>query len=337
MNQLGLVVIGRNEGARLKACLLSVVEQIKNIVYVDSGSTDDSVSIARSLGVEVVKLDLSVPFTAARARNEGFTRLTNGNPQIEFVQFVDGDCEVSRDWLETALFELNHRPEIAVICGRRRERYPHKSIYNRLCDLEWNTPIGEAGACGGDAIMRVEAFEQAGGFNPRLIAGEEPELCVRLRQRGWKILRIQAEMTIHDARMTKFSQWWTRTLRAGHAYAEGAWLHGKSPEKHWVRESKSIWFWGCVLPLLTLSTGWLTHGWSFLLLAGYPVLIYRIYSRKKLEASSHTALIYAWFCTLGKFAQAMGQLIFYSRRLFRKRSRLIEYKTVNTKLNSSKI
>ena len=326
MKQLGIVVIGRNEGDRLKACLLSVIE-VKNIVYVDSGSTDDSIAIAQSLGVEVVQLDLSVPFTAARGRNEGFTRLINSNPQIEFVQFVDGDCEVAPHWLETALFELNHKHNLAVVCGRRRERYPHKSIYNRLCDLEWNTPIGEAKACGGDAMMRVEAFISAGGFNPDLIAGEEPELCVRLRQRGWKILRIPAEMTVHDARMTEFSQWWTRTLRSGHAYAEGAWLHGKSPQKHWVRESKSIWFWGCVLPLLTLSMGWLTHGWSFLLLVGYPILIHRIYSRKKQEVSARTALIYAWFCTLGKFAQTQGQIKFHLAKLRRQQNTLIEYKT----------
>jgi len=335
MNQLGLVIIGRNEGDRLKACLLSVVEQIESIVYVDSGSVDGSVVMARSLGVEVVELDLSIPFTAARARNEGFARLINMNRNIEFVQFVDGDCEVSSQWLETALFELKAKPEVAVICGRRRERFPQRSVYNLLCDIEWNTPIGETKACGGDAMMRVAAFEQVGGFDPTLIAGEEPELCVRMRRRGWKILRIKAEMTLHDAQMTKFSQWWNRTMRAGHAYAEGAWLHGKSPERHWVKESKSIWFWGAVLPVLAIAMIWLTKGWSLMLLLGYPVLIYRIYSHKKQELNFKDALSYAWFCAIGKFAQAQGQIKFYLAKLRKQQNTLIEYKTLTTNINRS--
>jgi glycosyltransferase involved in cell wall biosynthesis len=327
MKELGLVVIGRNEGERLRQCLLSVVPRLANVVYVDSGSNDGSVEMARSLGVNVLELDITIPFTAARARNKGFAHLLQINPYIEFVQFVDGDCEIAPQWLESALFELKTLPEVAVVCGRRRERFPQRSIYNRLCDIEWDTPVGETGACGGDAMIRVEALQQAGGFNPRLIAGEEPELCVRLRQRQWKILRIKSEMTLHDAQMTKFNQWWNRTMRAGHAYAEGAWLHGKSAEKHWVKESKSIWFWGLILPFLAVGMTWLTQGKSLILLSAYPLLIYRIYSRKKQSLNSQDALVYAFFCAIGKFAQIQGQIMFHSSRFLKKPTRLIEYKT----------
>ena len=335
MSQLGLVIIGRNEGDRLRDCLLSVTVRVENIVYVDSGSSDDSVAMARSLGVDVIILDLTTSFTAARARNAGFTRLQEINPAVEFVQFVDGDCIVAPQWLESALFELETKPEIAVVCGRRRERFPQRSIYNRLCDIEWDTPVGVADACGGDAMMRVSAFEQAGGFNPSLIAGEEPELCVRLRWRGWKILRIAQEMTLHDAQMTEFNQWWNRSMRAGHAYAEGAWLHGKTPEKHWVKESKSIWFWGFILPCLALSLAWLTQGWSLLLLIGYPVLVYRIYSRKKEYLGSQDGLSYALFCAIGKFAQAQGQIKFHLAKLNKQQSTLIEYKALPAEVKSN--
>ena len=327
MNHLGLVIIGRNEGKRLRQCFLSVLDRVDNVVYVDSGSTDGSIEMAHSLGINVIELDLKIPFTAARARNEGFTYLVKINPELKFVQFVDGDCQVAPQWLESALLELKTLPEVAVICGRRREVHPQRSIYNRLCDIEWNTTIGETGACGGDAMMRVTAFQQVGGFNPSLIAGEEPELCVRLRQQGWKVLRIQAEMTLHDAQMMKFSQWWNRTLRSGHAYAEGSWLHGKSPEQHWVRESNSIWFWGIILPFLAISMIVFTRGFSLILLGLYPLLVYRIYSRKKQSLNSQDAFIYALFCAIGKFAQTRGQIMFHISRLLRKRNRLIEYKT----------
>ena len=327
MKQVGLVAIGRNEGERLRQCLLSVIGKVAHVVYVDSGSTDGSIELARSLLVDVVELDLSTPFTAARARNAGFAHLLQKDTQLEFVQFVDGDCEVVEGWIERALAQLEAQPNVAVVCGRRRERFPKQSIYNQLCDMEWDTPIGEAKACGGDSMMRVKAFQQVGGFNPALIAGEEPELCVRLRQNEWKILRIDAEMTLHDAQMTRFSQWWKRALRAGHAYAEGARLHGRSSEGHWRRESWSIWFWGFYLPLLALGLIWPTHGFSLLLLVGYPVLAGRIFLKQRRQniCTEHAAL-YALSCVLGKFAQVGGTLGFLRTHLLGTKSTLIEYK-----------
>lgn len=327
MDQVGLVAIGRNEGDRLKRCLESVMGQVANVVYVDSGSTDGSVELARSLGATVVELDLSIPFTAARARNNGFERLLQLNPQLQFVQFVDGDCEVVEGWLERARQELETHPQVAVVCGRRRERFPEQTLYNRLCDIEWATPVGEAKACGGDSMMRVTALRQVGRFNPSLIAGEEPELCVRLRQQDWKIVRIDAEMTLHDAQMTQFSQWWKRSVRAGHAYAEGAFLHGNSPERYRVKEVRSIWLWGLIIPGVALGLAVLTHGWSLLLLLGYPLIGFRAFQAlQKRGISTQDAGIYAVSCVLGKFPNLLGQLQFYLNQRLGRQSRLIEYK-----------
>lgn len=327
MNRVGLVVIGRNEGDRLRQCLNSVTGKVARIVYVDSGSTDGSIELARSLGVDVVELDLSTPFTAARARNAGFDHLLSVEPQLDFVQFVDGDCEIVEGWIDRAEKALVANPNIAVVCGRRRERFPEQTIYNQLCDIEWNTPVGETKACGGDSMMRVKAFQQVGGFNPTLIAGEEPELCVRLRQNGWKIFRLDAEMTLHDAQMTRMGQWWKRATRAGHAYAEGSWLHGGEPERHWVKETRSIWLWGLFIPLLALGTAWLTHGLSLLLLLVYPLQFIRTFlSLRRQNLSSKNAALYALSCTVGKFAQVEGALSFLRTRLKGSQSTLIEYK-----------
>ncbi len=329
LNPIGLVAIGRNEGQRLHQCLLSVLGKVGCIVYVDSGSTDGSVEMARSLGVEVVELDRTIPFTAARARNAGWMHLQQTHPHIQFVQFVDGDCEVVDGWLEQAQQELEGCPELAVVCGRRREVLPTASIYNQLCDIEWNTPVGEALACGGDSMMRMVALQQANGFNPTLIAGEEPELCVRLRQQDWKVLRADAEMTRHDARMTEFGQWWKRSQRSGHAFAEGAWLHGQLPERHWVKEARSAWLWGVIVPSIALGMVGLTHGFSLLLLGGYGYLTYRIYRyyQQQRGFKNREAALYAVFCTLSKFPELIGQLQFHTNRLLGRRSQLVEYKT----------
>ncbi len=326
LSQIGLVAIGRNEGDRLRQCLQSAVGSIDRMVYVDSGSTDGSVALARSLGVEVVELNLSIPFTAARARNAGLARLIELEPHIQYVQFVDGDCEIVSTWLSHAQQVLEAHPEVVVVCGRRRERFPNASIYNRLCDIEWDTPIGDAKACGGDALMRVSALQAVNGYNPDLIAGEEPEMCVRLRQNGGKILRIDCEMTLHDAQITHFGQWWKRSVRAGHAFAEGAWLHGAPPEKHWVKETRSIKLWGIGVPLMILSTAWLTKGLSLILLSGYGLMAYRVYQHARRSGYSNPhARLFALSCTLAKFPQAQGLLRFYWGKLFKKPSRLIEY------------
>ena len=327
MNPIGVVAIGRNEGERLRRCLESVVGRVPVVVYVDSGSTDGSRDLARSLGVEVVELDLARPFTAARARNEGLATLCRIAPDVRFVQFVDGDCEIVPGWLEEGQRVLEKQPEVAVVCGRRRERYPENSPYNRLADIEWNTPVGVTRACGGDAMMRVEAVRGVGGFNGSLIAGEEPELCVRLRQAGWLILRLDAEMTLHDMAMTRFGQWWRRAERAGHAYAEGAALHGGPPEYHWVREVCSITLWGLALPLLILGLAWPTAGTSLLAAAAYPAQWLRITTREQRRGMpARDARLYAWGCVVSRFPNALGMLRYVAGRVRRRRPTLIEYK-----------
>ncbi len=323
MAHLAIVAIGRNEGERLRGCLSSCLQQCASVVYVDSGSTDGSLALARSMGVEVVSLDSSQPFTAARARNAGFDRAFATNPDLEVVQFIDADCELVAGWLSAGECALR-QPHVAVVFGRRRERFPDKSIYIRLSDFELDVPIGEVRNCGGDAMMRVEAFRPAGGFNSSLIAGEEPELCVRLRRLGWKILRIEGEMTLHDIGITKFQQWWKRSVRTGHAFAEGSWLHGRSPERHWLHETLSVWWWGAAVPLAGVALLLMKPRFALLIPAAYLLLIFRIYLR--LRSRVREAFAYSVIYVFGKFPQVLGQYRYYFGRWFRRPSCLIEYK-----------
>lgn len=321
------VVIGRNEGARLVACLTSMAGAARRIVYVDSGSTDGSPEAARAAGAEVVMLDLAQPFTAARARNAGLAALPEGTPEEgeAYVQFVDGDCALREGWLEAARGFLDANPAVAVVCGRRRERHPEASIYNHLCDLEWDTPVGEALACGGDALMRRNALLEVGGYRDGLIAGEEPELCLRLRARGWKIWRIGQEMTWHDAAITRFGQWWRRTRRAGHAFAEGAALHGGGPQRHWVAETRRALVWGLGVPVAALLAMVLVGPWGALVLLAWPAQAVRLAWRNR-ALGARMALAVGVFSTLCKIPEMLGVLEYHLKRRFGRASRIIEYK-----------
>jgi GT2 family glycosyltransferase len=319
----GAVVIGRNEGDRLKQCIRSL-SGATPLVYVDSGSTDGSAAWARADGVTVVELDMTVLFTAARARNAGLHRLKEIAPDTAFVQFIDGDCELRPDWPAQALAFLQAHPDVAAACGRRRERFPERSIYNWLCDLEWDGPAGESRAFGGDVMIRAAALEAVGGYRDSLIAGEEPELCVRLRAAGWRIWRLDAEMTLHDAAMTRLSQWWRRMLRSGYAFAEGAHLHGAKPEQHFVWEARRALLWGVGLPLCCLIATLAYPRWGWAAWAIYPLQLARQTARSP-GPLKERALI-ALFQLLGRFPEGLGQLKFLRNRWLARPAQLIEYK-----------
>jgi GT2 family glycosyltransferase len=321
---VGVIAIGRNEGPRIEACVRSASAQAAVVVYVDSGSTDDSVKLAENAGALSLALDMRLPFTAARARNAGYRRLRELLPNPSYVQFVDGDCELNGDWISQGITFLDRNPDVAVVCGRRQERFPSKSIYNELCDIEWDTPIGEALACGGDALMRVKAFDQVMGYREELIAGEEPELCLRLRQKGWKIWRLDAEMTYHDAAILRLGQWWRRHIRSGYAFAEGAYLHGRTPERHWVWETIRALFWGAALPIVGLLSIAAFGPWGVLLMMIYPVQFIKRLLRTSGPLPSRARL--SFFELFTRFPEALGALEFLRNLLLGRRGHLIEYK-----------
>lgn len=322
MKAIGFVIIGRNEGERLLRCLASLPKHYP-IVYVDSGSTDGSCAAASEQGATVLTLDMSIPFTAARARNEGWRQLLTATPTVQHIQFLDGDCELDSNWLHSALEFLEQNSDYAVVCGRRREIQPEASIYNALCDVEWDTPIGDAKACGGDALIRAQALTRVCGYNDGLIAGEEPELCVRIRALGYKIRRLDLEMTRHDAAMTQFKQWWKRNVRSGFAYANGAALHGAAPENHWVKETRRACLWGGVLPLTIMIGILVGHVWILVLLGGYPLQWLRLIKGAPCKA---VAKQWAGFMVLAKFAEFQGVIQYLYKRVLGQTATLIEYK-----------
>lgn len=330
MTAIGAVAIGRNEGERLRVCLASLVGRASPVVYVDSGSTDGSAEMAAAMGALVVALDMSLPFTAARARNEGFARLMAAAPETAYVQFVDGDCEVGEGWLAAAAAELDAHPQAAAVWGRLEERFPDATIYNRMAHLEWqwDLPFGEVETFGGIILARTAAVAQVQGYTETLIAGEERDFAVRLRKAGWTIRRIDALMVRHDIAMTRFGQWWKRSKRTGFAYAQGEWRRRGDGTGTWRKETASIWRWGVLLPWGAILLALPTLGLSLLLWAAlYGLQTARLYRYMARRGFPHRdRLIYALFVTAGKFPNGLGLITFHANRLRGKREALIEYK-----------
>jgi glycosyltransferase involved in cell wall biosynthesis len=330
---LGLVVIGRNEGERLVRCLASV-RSAPHRVYVDSGSTDGSIENATREGVSIVELRVPPNFTAARARNAGLMKLLADHPGLEFVQTVDGDCEIDKNWLRAGLAALQAEPGVAAVFGRLRERFPQRTVYNALCDEDWYAEIGETPIVGGNAMFRVAALRQANFFDPSMIAGEEPDLSMRMRKQGWLLHCVDAEMGFHDADIRRFSQWWKRTRRTGHAYAELAYRHPDARDPNWPRTVYSIVFWGALVPLvlavaLILSWEESRYWWLFVGLVFLPwsLHILRISLRKRHAGSSvKLASASGALLTIGKIAQFIGFIGFHRNRILGRASRLIEHK-----------
>lgn len=315
-----VVLIGRNEGARLVAALDSVQGIARQVVYVDSGSTDDSVAQAEARGAKVVQLDMSIPFTAARARNAGFDALDT--PEI--VQFIDGDCALVPGWLDAGRAFLADNPQVGMVTGWRSEIHPEASIYNRLCDWEWHRPPGEIAACGGDMMVRARLWELVGGMNPNVIAAEDDEVCCRFRKTGAKLHRLPVDMTRHDAAMLRFGQWWSRAERTGHGFAQ---VHHLHPD-YFKTEVRRVLVYGLALPVLAVL--FLLMGWAWLL-----VVVLGLYALSLNKG--HQALLrdgippddankMARLLTLSKFPNLIGLLRFHLRRLRGAEMRIIEYK-----------
>jgi GT2 family glycosyltransferase len=256
---VGFVVIGRNEGDRLIDSLRSVLALSNRVVYADSASTDGSAERARALGAIVAAVPPDGPMTAARGRNVGYALLRERFPDTEFVQFIDGDCILDPGFVPKALRFMRDHERAGLVCGRRYEAHPDASLYNRLCDDEWNTPVGLSQYSGGDALVRVAAFDEVGGYRSDLPAGEEPEMTSRMRAAGWQIWRIDANMTEHDARIMKFGQWWQRAQRGGFAYAEVWRMTRGLPQQAFARQLGSALLWTVAIPaavlLLALAFG----------------------------------------------------------------------------------
>jgi glycosyltransferase involved in cell wall biosynthesis len=314
--RVGVVVIGRNEGERLARAVAAALEQAETVVYVDSNSDDGSRERAAALGASVVHLTAG-PYTPSRGRQEGFEALRRLRPDLPYVQFIDGDCLLAPGWVATARAHLDAHPDVVAVFGRRREERVAESLYSRLMDVDWDHPPGEAPNFGGDALVRCDAVEAAGGWSAATINAEDIDLSFRVRAAtGGRVVRLADEMTRHDVRMSRFAQYWRRAVRAGYGYAEVGWRYRHGPGRMLLKRMASSVLYAVVLPALAVVGGLLW--WPLAALVGLVYLrtLARLYARARARgADAGTAAAYAGLNLVCKAASTWGALLYLRDRL----------------------
>ena len=321
---ISVIVIGRNEGSRLKSCFSSIFsmsfpKENYEVIYVDSGSTDQSVAIARTFPIQVIETKPLKP-TAARARNEG-AKVARG----QFFLFLDGDTMLDPEFVKSALPYFSDL-QIAVICGNREESDLQGSTFHRIFNLDWNPPSGDILSCGGDALFRSEAFRGVSGFDDDLQAGEEPDLCRRLRGEGWKIRGLDIPMTTHDLNMHHFGQYWRRSIRTGYAYAEVSARYTQTKDPLWKKESYHNVLKIFSYLIFLLITAIAVYKWGPLYILILPLIIALFVAKTTLDAYKkchdlRLSLIYGIHSHFQHIPIFIGQMKFWL-----KQSKLSNYK-----------
>jgi glycosyltransferase involved in cell wall biosynthesis len=326
---ISIVVIGRNEGQRLGACLESIRRirdvAVKDLIYVDSASNDGSPELALRYGATVIVVPSERP-TAAMGRNSGWFRATSG-----LILFLDGDTVLDPGFALAACNALARQPSVAAVWGHRRELRPEASIYNRILDLDWVYPPGLSDFCGGDVLMRRNVLLETGGFDERLIAGEEPELCRRIRSQGYGILHIDCPMTGHDLQITRWSQYWRRATRAGHAYAEVSERFRNSDDPFWSSDRRRNLMRGSWWIVSLAGAVAAAASFGFLPIALWLVMLLFLSMRSAWKARWKNAtpgilLLYGFHSHLQQIPILVGQLQYELSKRRKRARKLIEYK-----------
>ena len=260
---ISVIVIGRNEAGRLGACMESIHAALgvlsHEFIYVDSRSSDDSVSIARANGARCFILEAQQT-TAGLGRFIG-TQEARG----EYLLFLDGDMQLQKGFCEKAMMAMA-ASNYDGCSGIRRDVYMKDGVIVGENDNYFGcTQERIAPEFGGAIFLKKEALERAGGWSPDTIACEEAELHARLNACSARIAELPVPMIIHtDAVRDGRGVWGTlfsrRRLGEGQAL-RCAMAQGKASAYIHHENEKFLLYsidWMCVILLLLLGV------WGFL-------------------------------------------------------------------------
>lgn len=231
---ISVVIIGLNASVHIQSCIESVFacnypqEQIE-IIYVDGGSSDQSVALAKVYDqVKVIELNSDRP-SPGKGRNVGLSYASHN-----YVQFLDSDTQLDSNWLAQAVGILKNS-EIASVSGNLDEVFPEKNFYHRVANLEWcnKTYEGYSQTFGGIVLVKKNLVEELGGYDENTHVGEDPDLSFRMHLKGYRHYELAIPMVEHDINMTSFKRYMKRCIRSGYGYALLGLRYRHTKEKLW--------------------------------------------------------------------------------------------------------
>ena len=196
---LDVVIITKNQDWNIRRLVESVLNQTSmlpgtDVILVDSASTDTTVEMACQYPIRVIRLSKCQRLTAAAGRQAGITQ-TGG----DIVLFLDGDMELRPGWIDAALSLFEREPGIAVISGevvdqpRQATGSSGEFAPSPLHAAAYDDVLHGGGA----AAYRRSVLDEVGSFNPYLFSDEEPELCLRIREAGHRIVKLRLPIADH--------------------------------------------------------------------------------------------------------------------------------------------
>lgn len=196
-SDVSLVIPGRNCGPLLSDCLGAVAPLLdaglREIIFVDDGSTDDTRRTAEAFPVTVIAGEGR---GAGAARNLGIRAATGS-----LVWFVDADCVTQADALSKLLPHMDDA-EVGGVSGTYANLNPHSLlstlIHEEIIERHLTMPREVDFLATFNVFYRREALERVGGFDERFLKGQDAELSFRVAKAGYKLHFEPASVVAHD-------------------------------------------------------------------------------------------------------------------------------------------
>jgi len=255
---VSVVLIAKNQDWNSRRLIESILQgngsyELLDVILVDSASSDSTIEFAQEYPIDVLRLRPDQILTPAAGRYVGYKRARG-----EFILFVDGDMELCHGWLGDALSMMQTDCTVGVATGQIVDVSPGETK-PRVENVE-RSGCKNVSYCGGAALYRRSVLESVGVFNPYLYSEEEPELCLRIRHAGYRIVELQRTVVFHYSTPTSafgtLVARWRRNLYLG-AGQNIRYLLGTPLLWLYLKERG----WGCV-PALTIAAGLACFAWS---------------------------------------------------------------------------
>ncbi len=227
-SMISIIIPTLNEEVIIKETLTRLIGKIDTpheVIVSDGGSSDQTVEIARALGVKVLEHRTPNRQTIAEGRNAGAAEATG-----DILIFLDADCEIknSKKFFNTIIENFKQNSTLVAMTPAIWVDPKVATWTDRLVYAIVNTLPGAPGEC---QIVRQTAFNQVGGYNKKLVGAEDYELFQRLGRAGK--VKFDGRLEVHHTGRRAHKIGWPVLLFQWAKNFLSMKLSGKSASKEW--------------------------------------------------------------------------------------------------------